>query len=41
MSWAKNFRLPYDFCHIFNSRTVEQSETSFKPSGKLTTSWSI
>ena len=21
MGWAKTFRLPYDFCHIFNSRT--------------------
>ena len=41
MSWAKTFRLPYDFCHIFTSRTVEQSETWFKPSGNLATSLTI
>ena len=34
MSWTKTFCLPYDFCHIFNSRTVEQSETWFKSSAK-------
>ena len=30
-----------DFCHIFTSRTVEQSETWFKPSGYLATSLTI
>ena len=34
MGWAKTFRLPYYLCHIFNSRTVEQSETWFKPKRK-------